>query len=374
MKKIVVGLSILVVGLGVAGGYYYNTSSKKIDQLQDAVKTATERASTAEERAVAAINRGDSLEGELAQIKRDQVESTSQLSALRSSLANATEQLVAAKGQVSAKESELVEAKARLIQTSGQVSELQSSLANATTRGDRATQKADALGALLTKVSRLETSLAGDLSNARQAVKDAETVLANDPSKQNFASLKQSYEKLLASCSRVEPLAKAVADHIEAQGDSLSDATSAIVVVSQKVKSARTSIEATRTATADCQKWAAEKSIGIYANQGWQSSELEVETGCVVAVAASGHWEFAPFTKTGSGPLGVNANSAWRVKADAPNGTILARVHGSEQMSVAIPACVANRNGKIEFRINDDVIGDNSGTMDVTAWCFRPLQ
>jgi len=119
---------------------------------------------------------------------------------------------------------------------------------------------------------------------------------------------------------------------------------------------------------------AKESALGVYAKQSWQQSDLSLEQGAVVAVAATGHWEFGGISNASSGPEGINWTADYRVVHSALNGALIARVHGSEHGSAALPWFQADVSGKVELAINDTVVGDNSGTMQATMWTFKPME
>lgn len=111
----------------------------------------------------------------------------------------------------------------------------------------------------------------------------------------------------------------------------------------------------------------------IYAYRQWQSVGVEVYPGDVVTLRASGQWAFSPAVKP-HGPEGSREGvTATYPDPYASAGTLLARVGDTGEIAAVGRATVfaVRTGGRLYFRINDDLLGDNTGAVEVTVEIVR---
>lgn len=116
----------------------------------------------------------------------------------------------------------------------------------------------------------------------------------------------------------------------------------------------------------------------VVAEQGWQTSAVEVYPGDLVALKYAGTWIWGssstPWRQTPANRVDYRGEAGapeFRVFSNAPNGAVILRVRGSEQATIASPTFAPDRKGPLEFRINDNQVADNSGAIDITIYVIR---
>jgi hypothetical protein len=114
-------------------------------------------------------------------------------------------------------------------------------------------------------------------------------------------------------------------------------------------------------------------SARIYAYKGWQSTGLFLQAGESYTLRARGAWQYTPLIKA-SGPQGVyRAAPETYPLPEVWAGALLARI-GEDGAPFAVGSAVSGRaeaGGMLYLRINDDLLGDNQGAMEVT-WLTAP--
>jgi hypothetical protein len=110
----------------------------------------------------------------------------------------------------------------------------------------------------------------------------------------------------------------------------------------------------------------------IYAYRQWQSSGVKLEVGDRVTVRARGDWLYSPIVGT-HGPQGGRPAVPSYPLPQVPGGALVGRVGESgEPFYVGARTTVyVDRSGYLFLRINDDLLGDNVGTMTVEIDVIR---
>ena len=112
----------------------------------------------------------------------------------------------------------------------------------------------------------------------------------------------------------------------------------------------------------------AQPSSHIYAYKGWQSTGLYLQAGESFTLRASGQWQYTPLIKL-SGPQGVyRAAPGSYPLPQMPAGALLARI-GEDGQPFVVGSAYSSRAqvaGLLYLRINDDLLGDNQGAMEVS--------
>lgn len=117
------------------------------------------------------------------------------------------------------------------------------------------------------------------------------------------------------------------------------------------------------------QKSVQTRTLKVNSNQGWQSSGISAKRGDRIAVNSTGQWRWGTFTAKWVGAQGENAGTEWRTDKSFANGALLARVGGGGN-HLGVGAFTAEQLGEVQFRINDEQVGDNQGQLDVDFWVF----
>lgn len=107
----------------------------------------------------------------------------------------------------------------------------------------------------------------------------------------------------------------------------------------------------------------------IYAYRDWQSVGRQVDVGDVINVRATGQWLYTPGEYHGpEGHATYPAPDSYPIPgAHVPGGVLLARI-GEDGPPLLVGRgrmLVADRSGLLYFRINDDILSDNEGSVKV---------
>ncbi|MGQ0604492.1 MAG: hypothetical protein ACT4QE_22660 [Anaerolineales bacterium] len=112
----------------------------------------------------------------------------------------------------------------------------------------------------------------------------------------------------------------------------------------------------------------------VYAYRQWQSAGVDVEKGDVITLRATGEWQYSPFVglhgpEGGGRPVTVPTYPM----SGADGGVLLGRIGEGTPFYVGRGATmVVQEAGRLYFRINDDLLGDNKGQLTVTIEVRSP--
>lgn len=106
----------------------------------------------------------------------------------------------------------------------------------------------------------------------------------------------------------------------------------------------------------------------VYAYRQWQSLGVEVAPEDVITIRARGEWQYSPYVGL-HGPAGAGWPVTVRTYplSDADGGVLLGRIGdaGAPFYVGAGTVVRADTAGLLYFRINDDLLGDNSGALSL---------
>ena len=110
----------------------------------------------------------------------------------------------------------------------------------------------------------------------------------------------------------------------------------------------------------------------VYAYRQWQSTGVELNVGDQFRLRANGKWEYSPI-------VGLNGPRGGRPAVDSYplpqvlGGALLGRIGetGAPFYVGASTRRFADSRGTLYLRINDDLLGDNVGTLDVDIEVVR---
>jgi hypothetical protein len=110
----------------------------------------------------------------------------------------------------------------------------------------------------------------------------------------------------------------------------------------------------------------------VYAYRQWQSTGVELDVGDWFRLRASGQWQYSPIVGLNGPRGGRPAVPAYPLPGVA-GGALLGRIgeNGAPFYVGASTRGVADSNGLLYLRINDDLLGDNAGTLDVDIEVVR---
>lgn len=111
----------------------------------------------------------------------------------------------------------------------------------------------------------------------------------------------------------------------------------------------------------------------IYAYRQWQSVGIKVERGDLVRLTASGQWQYSPFVglhgpEGGGKPVTVDTYPI-SSRPGVNGGVLLGRIGESGAPFVVGrgTSLLAEADGLLFLRINDDLLGDNKGALTVNV-------
>ena len=113
----------------------------------------------------------------------------------------------------------------------------------------------------------------------------------------------------------------------------------------------------------------------VYAYRGWQSTGVQLSKGDGYTIRAKGTWTYSPF----AGPNGPEGHYRYRAPNFYPlpnvgGGALIGRV-GEEGKPFYVGKGAsgrAERNGLLYLRIDDDLLGDNTGQLTFKVTVISP--
>lgn len=282
-------------------------------------------------------------------------------------------QLAESQKREQALSAEVAELNARQQEAQKREESLSAQLAEVSKASATSQQQSDALAGLISRKTALEKLMNDDLRNSATKFTEAQNALMLTPSPSAYSAMRRSLERTISFAEQVKPLLNDLTSYIQSNGEALKPSADVVSNLQLRIGKAHAETTAALTALKICLASMRESTLGVTSREGWQEMDLRVAQGDTIVIAASGSWEYAPFSRRTVGPDGENWTGEYRVVAQAPNGALLGRVHGSEACFYLLRAVAADREGKLEFRINDSVLDDNRGTIDVHVWAFKPL-
>ena len=113
----------------------------------------------------------------------------------------------------------------------------------------------------------------------------------------------------------------------------------------------------------------------VYAYRGWQSTGVQLARGDEYMIRARGNWLYSPF----AGLNGAEGHRRYRAPDWYPwpnvgGGALIGRVgEDGKPFYVGRGASgVSDRNGLLYLRIDDDLLGDNKGSLTFEVTVIRP--
>lgn len=112
----------------------------------------------------------------------------------------------------------------------------------------------------------------------------------------------------------------------------------------------------------------------IYAYREWQSVGIQVAEGDMIYIRAQGAWSYTPGEFNGpEGHMKYPAPDTYPINATR-GGVLLMRIGETAQPMIAGKGMylVAREAGFLYFRINDDILSDNEGFVNVEVVVTKP--
>jgi len=362
--KVIVVLLVAVAAAAGYGAWHFREQARETD-------TNLSRALSEEQTRTASLTKTLSEEQTRA---ASLSKALSEEQARTASLQKETERLQSAVAdKESARTSGLAEAGERVAALQGDVEKLRASLADAETSRTDASARADMLAEILGAHHALSSTLVERLRPRYTAVLALQQAFAASPNDARFEAFKGGVAALQESVAQTLKCAETIRQLL-AKGSAALDAgklpRDAMDRVVEKNVSVWKGISAAADATAKSMRRSA---CAILSNEEWQGAEVDVHAGEIIAVAATGKWRWGVTLGNAVGPEGENGDPDYRVVSAFGNGALIGRIRGSEKVHRAVPLIQPDREGKVEFRINDSYVRDNQGSMDVVAWVFVPF-
>lgn len=114
----------------------------------------------------------------------------------------------------------------------------------------------------------------------------------------------------------------------------------------------------------------------VYAYRDWQSAGIQLDPGDIIHIRARGEWLYTPDEYHGpEGHKTYPAPNTYPIPGShVPGGVLIARIaeDGSPFQVGRGRTVVADREGLLYFRINDDILSDNEGYVAVEVTVEHP--
>jgi len=112
----------------------------------------------------------------------------------------------------------------------------------------------------------------------------------------------------------------------------------------------------------------------VYGNDKWRDTGIHVDKGQKVAISASGMVTWAPVERVGSNVVGPDGtrppypqDALGFPMPHAGIGSLVMRIGESRYAVGSRDRIEVRESGTIEFMVNDDVVGDNSGSFTISV-------
>lgn len=114
--------------------------------------------------------------------------------------------------------------------------------------------------------------------------------------------------------------------------------------------------------------------LRIYAYRDWQSVGVYVNPGDLVQIRARGEWYYTPKEWHGPGGHPRYRSPAFYPLPNVPGGALIGKIGETSQpfyvgANLTIPAAAA---GWLYLRIDDDILSDNEGEIEVQVTIKKP--
>ena len=232
----------------------------------------------------------------------------------------------------------------------------------------------DAFSSLLLRFAAV-TNATEQIENAMETVQQSQLALLREPGTANMNSLSEAYNLLANKNVEAGELVKAVRSHIEGDAQELQSDKAAVAEVVKAATGVADDLARVERGVKSSIASLRRSSFVVFANQRWQPSEVTVEEGEWLCTNATGEWKWAQFQGENKvGPRGTNGVATYRFVEEFGNAALLLRVRGASAVHPYTRALTpVDREGKIEFRINDKEVSDNTGQMEVEIFAFKPF-
>ena len=246
--------------------------------------------------------------------------------------------------------------------------------------GTKKGAEADLLAQLYAKRIELGDTMVKGVLGAGFKYEQAQRQLLTSPSPDAYRALRSSLDELIDSGSKAQAQSVSLGEFLQKNRETLAPYSAITNEIDKFLATASGGQRLVERCRA-CRESVREAKLGVLSQESWQNIDLTVTKGDIFVVSASGDWSYAPSRRTLSGnhqatvtAQGEEWDATYKLNPQLPNGALMGRIHGSELMFPAGSGFAADRDGKLEFRINDTVLNDNKGTIDIVVWAFTPLK
>ncbi len=111
----------------------------------------------------------------------------------------------------------------------------------------------------------------------------------------------------------------------------------------------------------------------VYAYRQWQSTGFYLNPGDEVVIKARGQWAYSPQVGF-NGPEGAKPAPSYYPLPSAPGGALIGRIGENGQIFMVGQQLrlTADSPGLLYLTINDDLLGDNQGQLDLAITVISP--
>lgn len=297
-----------------------------------------------------------------------------EIQSLAQQLEASREETKSTQAALTTKIGELATANTAIKQLEASGADKDAKLAAAESQLSRASASETALTGLLERTNAASKAMSDDAEVAANSVHQAEDDLFANPNEKTFNALKTAHDVFASSLKTCSEKLDECNKFVEQNQGALASAKTQVDEQQAKNAETRKQLEDAKVLAEKSRKSCRSSSFAVLATEQWQSSDLSVEDGEVIAVSTNGKWRWAQSLENPvTDAQGTNGSEQYRVLAQFPNAALLARIRGSTERFLGAKSFKPDRMGKVEFRINDDQISDNSGSIDVKMWAFLPL-
>lgn len=193
----------------------------------------------------------------------------------------------------------------------------------------------------------------------------------DSPSDKSFLKLESDYNNLIRANDKLIEYVDEFSKIAITQSD-ISNETDRLELLKDLSSMATIAVEikATKEKLAEQRKRINSKVVKIVADEIWQGSGLNAVKDDVVICTAKGQWRWGVSLGGWVDGRGEAGSGGYRLVSALGNGALLCAIKGSDKLNAALSHFSADRSGEVVLQINDTLVGDNRGHLDVTVFTF----
>ncbi|MBL0869359.1 MAG: hypothetical protein IBJ18_02150 [Phycisphaerales bacterium] len=214
-------------------------------------------------------------------------------------------------------------------------------------------------------------SMLSELSAAESRLMVTQRYFLDTPDEKSFKNLESDYDAIIKS---LDALLENISDSDKvvaaALGDTDEKSRADYAQFLKTMAGLSADIRIRKQNMADRKARIKSARVKIIADEIWQGSGLNAVKDDVVICTAKGQWRWGVSLGGWVDGRGEAGSAGYRLVSALGNGALLCAIKGSDKLNAALSHFSADRSGEVVLQINDTLVGDNRGHLDVTVFTF----